>query len=85
MPRPICANGSAGSRSAIRIDVLSDGRIIQATRPPMASGWVVATHEDITERERLAAQLKQQNKLLQQREERARSRATPTSTPRSPT
>ena len=57
-----------------RIDVLRDGRIIQATRRPMASGWVVSIHEDITERERLAAQLKTQNGLLQQRERELKSR-----------
>ncbi len=61
-------------QDAIRVDVLSDGRVIQATRRAMASGWVVSTHEDITERERLAAQLKKQNKLLQQREREVKSR-----------
>ena len=61
-------------QDAIRVDVLNDGRVIQATRRAMASGWVVSTHEDITERERLAAQLKQQNKLLQQREREVKSR-----------
>jgi diguanylate cyclase (GGDEF)-like protein len=59
---------------AIRVDVLRDGRIIQAARRAMASGWVVSTHEDITERERLAAQLKKQNELLQQRESELKSR-----------
>jgi len=52
----------------IRIDELGDGRIIQATRRPVASGGLIAIHEDITERETLAAQLKRQNELLQQRE-----------------
>ena len=60
--------------AAIRIDRLSDGRIIQATRRPMQSGALVAIHEDITEREQLAAQLKRQNLLLQQREEQLKSR-----------
>ena len=58
----------------IRIDHLSDGRIIQATRRPMQSGALVAIHEDITEREHLAAQLKRQNELLQQRERELNSR-----------
>ena len=60
--------------AAIRIDRLSDGRIIQATRRPMESGALVAIHEDITEREQLAAQLKRQNELLQQRERELNSR-----------
>jgi tetratricopeptide (TPR) repeat protein len=50
------------------VPLRSDGRIIQATRRPMESGALVAIHEDITEREKLSAQLKQQNQLLQQRE-----------------
>jgi diguanylate cyclase (GGDEF)-like protein len=61
-------------QDATRVDVLSDGRVIQATRRPMASGWVVSIHEDITEREKLAAQLKKQNELLQQRESELKSR-----------
>ena len=71
---PLCAIGSAVHGSGNRIDHLSDGRIIQATHRPMHSGGLVAIHEDITEREKLAAQLKRQNGLLQQRERELNSR-----------
>ena len=36
-----------------RIDELADGRLIRVTRQPMRGGGWVATHEDITERQRL--------------------------------
>jgi len=61
-------------QDATRIDVLRDGRVIQATRRPMSSGWVVSIHQDITERQKLAAQLEQQNELLQQREHELKAR-----------
>jgi len=48
---------------------LSDGRIIAATVQPRADGGWVVTHQDITERESLNAQLVQQNELLKRREE----------------
>jgi diguanylate cyclase (GGDEF)-like protein/PAS domain S-box-containing protein len=48
---------------------LGDGRTITVSiRPTMGGGWVT-THQDITERENLTAQLARQNELLQQREE----------------
>jgi NO-binding membrane sensor protein with MHYT domain/methyl-accepting chemotaxis protein len=39
-----------------RIDQLTDGRLICVTRQPMTGGGWVATHEDITERQRLEKQ-----------------------------
>jgi NO-binding membrane sensor protein with MHYT domain/methyl-accepting chemotaxis protein len=39
-----------------RIDKLTDGRLICVTRQPMAGGGWVATHEDVTERQRLESQ-----------------------------
>ena len=46
---------SATAKSS-RIDKLADGRLIYVTRQPMAGGGWVATHEDITERQRLEQQ-----------------------------
>jgi diguanylate cyclase (GGDEF)-like protein/PAS domain S-box-containing protein len=48
---------------------LADGRIIHVTYRRTASGGYVITHEDITERERLTAQLEVQHTLLKQQEE----------------
>ena len=58
----------------VRIDELKDGRTIQVTRRPMQNGGSIAIHEDITEQAKLAARLKQQNELLQQRERELNSR-----------
>ena len=41
--------------------------IAVSIRPRPDGGWVT-THQDITERERLTAQLEEQNRLLKQRE-----------------
>ena len=50
-------------------DRLSDGRaILVSIRPRPGGGWVT-THQDVTERENLNAELAQQNELLRQREE----------------
>ena len=46
---------SATAKSS-RIDKLADGRLIYVTRQPMAGGGWVATHEDVTERQRLEQQ-----------------------------
>ena len=46
---------SATTKSS-RVDKLADGRLIYVTRQPMAGGGWVATHEDITERQRLEKQ-----------------------------
>ena len=48
---------------------LTDGRIIHITYRRTVSGGYVITHEDITERERLTAQLEEQHQLLKQQEE----------------
>jgi diguanylate cyclase (GGDEF)-like protein len=53
--------------AASRLDELADGRLICVTRHPMAGGGWVATHEDVTERERLNADLAQNNSLLAER------------------
>ena len=51
-----------------RIDQLADGRLICVVRQPMSGGGWVATHEDITERQRLETQrdnmLAQENRRL---------------------
>ena len=54
------------SRMTIR---LGDGRILTSMVQPRPEGGWVVTQEDITERERLNAQLAHQNELLKQREE----------------
>src|ERR1700730_14768152 len=64
--------GALGKHSAekvsSRIDELADGRLIRVVRQPMPDGGWVATHEDITERQRLEAQrdtmLAQENRRL---------------------
>ena len=53
-----------------RIQELADGRIINVTRRSMANGGRLVTHEDITERQKLNAQLQQQHHLLKEHEER---------------
>ncbi len=51
-----------------RVDELADGRLIRVVRQPMPDGGWVATHEDITERQRLEQQrdtmLAQENRRL---------------------
>ncbi|MGB7178862.1 MAG: PAS-domain containing protein [Xanthobacteraceae bacterium] len=51
-----------------RIDELADGRLIRVTRQPMQGGGWVATHEDITDKQRLESQretmLAQENRRL---------------------
>ena len=56
-----------------RIQELADGRIISVSRHQMANGGRLVTHEDITERQKLNAQLKQQNQLLQQQDVKLRA------------
>ena len=64
--------GALGKHSAekvsSRIDELADGRLIRVVRQPMPDGGWVATHEDITERQRLEQQrdtmLAQENRQL---------------------
>ncbi len=47
---------------------LTDGRVLVATVHPRGDGGWLATHQDVTETERLTAQLASRNELLQQRE-----------------
>jgi diguanylate cyclase (GGDEF)-like protein len=55
---------------------LGDGRTITVSLRPTGDGGWVSTHQDITERENLTAQLAQQNELLQQREEQLKAQNT---------
>jgi diguanylate cyclase (GGDEF)-like protein/PAS domain S-box-containing protein len=55
-----------------RIQELADGRIINVTRHGMANGGRLVTHEDITERQKLTAQLEAQHRLLKEQEEQLR-------------
>ena len=55
---------------------LGDGRTITVSIRPRPDGGWVTTHQDITERENLNAQLEQQNALLQQREEELKAQNT---------
>jgi diguanylate cyclase (GGDEF)-like protein/PAS domain S-box-containing protein len=48
---------------------LDDGRFISVVRRPMPDGGLLSTHEDITEREQLSAQIAKQNELLTEREQ----------------
>ena len=52
---------------------MADGRIINVTRLAMTNGGRLITHEDITERQKLNAQLEQQHGLLKQQEEKLRA------------
>ena len=46
---------------------LKNGRIFEIHHRPMSDGGWVATHDDITERQRLKAELERNNKLLSER------------------
>ncbi len=61
--------GDFGRRSS-RIQELADGRIVSVSRAQTADGGRVVTHEDITARERLNAQLEQQHRLVKAHEEK---------------
>ncbi len=58
----------SSSRISSRVDELADGRLIRVTRQPMKGGGWVATHEDITEKQRLQDQretmIAQENRRL---------------------
>ena len=58
------------------VNSLPDGRMLAASVQPRADGSWVVTHQDVTEHENLAAQLAQQNALLQQREEELKAQNT---------
>jgi len=61
-------NALSAEKTSIRIDELSDGRSICVTRKPMKGGGWVATHEDITERQKLE---QQRDNLVSQESRRA--------------
>ncbi|HEU0060525.1 MAG TPA: PAS-domain containing protein, partial [Hyphomicrobiaceae bacterium] len=63
---------SFGDASA-RIQELADGRIISVVRRQMPNGGRIVTHEDITERQKLNAQLQRQHQHLRQQEEKLRA------------
>src|SRR5580692_4761990 len=58
----------SSNKISSRIDELADGHLIRVTRQPMHGGGWVATHEDITEKQRLENQretmLAQENRRL---------------------
>jgi len=54
--------------STIRVVELGDGRTVSIIHHPIETGGWVGTHEDVTERQRLNAQLEQQNQLLKAKE-----------------
>jgi signal transduction histidine kinase/ActR/RegA family two-component response regulator len=56
------------------IHEFSDGRIIAYASRPVPGGGGIATHEDITERETLHRQLKQQYELVKEQQEQLRAR-----------
>ena len=55
------------------IHKLADGRVIHVTYRKAAHGGHVITHEDITERQKLMAQLEKQHQLLKEHEEQLRA------------
>ena len=64
---------SFGQRSA-RIQELADGRMISVARGRTADGGRVVTHEDVTARQKLVAQLERQHGLLKAQEEKLHER-----------
>jgi diguanylate cyclase (GGDEF)-like protein len=56
-----------------RIQELADGRIINVTRRSIANGGRLITHEDITERQKLNAQLEHQHGLLKEHDGKLRA------------
>ena len=58
---------AAADATSSRIDELADGRLICVTRQPMEGGGWVATHDDVTELQKLNIQLENMNKLLNER------------------
>jgi methyl-accepting chemotaxis protein len=58
----------SSNKISSRVDELADGRLIRVTRQPMTGGGWVATHEDITEKQRLETQretmIAQENRRL---------------------
>jgi diguanylate cyclase (GGDEF)-like protein len=56
---------STFDRPESRIITLADGRFISVIRKPMPGGGMVSTHEDITERQKLIAQVEERTSLLE--------------------
>jgi methyl-accepting chemotaxis protein len=58
----------SSNKISSRVDELADGHLVRVTRQPMSGGGWVATHEDITEKQRLEHQretmLAQENRRL---------------------
>jgi diguanylate cyclase (GGDEF)-like protein len=61
-------------KPSFAIHHLTDGRIMRVGHQPIPGGGWVATHEEVTEREKLNAQLAHQNELLRQREQELNAR-----------
>ena len=57
----------ADAKAAMATHRLSDGRTICVRHQPIPGGGWITSHDDITEREKLSAQLEQNNKLLSER------------------
>jgi diguanylate cyclase (GGDEF)-like protein len=55
--------------TSLRVVTLGDGRTVSIIHHPIASGGWIGTHEDVTERERLSAQLKEQHELLKSKQQ----------------
>jgi diguanylate cyclase (GGDEF)-like protein len=53
----------------VRVVTLGDGRTISIIHHPIAAGGWIGTHEDVTEREKLNAQLKRQHELLKSKQQ----------------
>lgn len=59
--------------STVRVVKLGDGRAVNIIHHPLETGGWIGTHEDVTERERLSAQLAHQTGLLKEREHQLHS------------
>ena len=65
-----------GRKAYIKENVLRDGRTISVIHQPMSNGGWVAIHQDVTERDRVQAELKSQHEIVKQHEEQLRVRNT---------
>ncbi len=57
------------TQTSIRVVTLGDGRIVNIIHHPTAGGGWIGTHEDVSEREKLDARLKQQHELLKSKQQ----------------
>jgi diguanylate cyclase (GGDEF)-like protein/PAS domain S-box-containing protein len=60
-------------KPATHTHIFTDGRIVKIGHHPIAGGGWVASHEDVTEQQRLNARLEEQNRLLQDHERQLRT------------